>query len=406
MDFKISINALFPFLILLQGLLFATLLILRGRREERYSDFWLAFLLFLEALSVIPFLLGWLGITFLWEKFTFLPWDGFGWAVAPTLYLFLKSLTNEQWRFSWRQDGVHFLPYLVIFFYHLIIGGYGLLNRDFVLNWWNNIEHAYFIADSLLVLGYVQSFFYYYLGWQLYKAYQEWTATQFSDLDKVSYKWFRNFLIFNAVVTCAELANSIYLYFVAYGYDRMWLSYGANMILTYYLSISGFMQARIRGVQFVSNNVSSESEMAVLTQNTENTPKDLLEDAVLNTETPPIVTSKNGLTETELDLWKTKLSKLMQTQKPYLQPDLTLSDLAGLLKTNTSVVSQVINTGFSKNFNDFINGFRVDDYLEKVATPQYKHLTLLAVAFECGFNSKTTFNRAFKKIKGKAPSDF
>jgi AraC-like DNA-binding protein len=409
MDFKISINALFPFLILLQGLLFATLLLLRGRREERYSDFWLAFLLFLEALSVIPFLLGWLGITFLWEKLTFLPWDGFGWAVAPTLYLFLKSLTNEQWRFSWRQDGVHFLPYLVIFFYHLIVGGYGLVNRDFVLNWWNNIEHQFFIADSLLVLGYVQSFFYYYLGWQLYKAYQEWTATQFSNLDKVSYQWFRNFLIFNALVTCAELANSIYLYFVAYGYDRMWLSYGANMVLTYYLSIAGFMQARIYGVRFVSQNEDTALETAALdTANAENTLQNNQEGAILvqNEEIALPTAPKNGLTEEELTLWKTKLSKLMQTQKPYLQPDLTLSDLAGLLKTNTSIVSQVINAGFSKNFNDFINGFRVDDYLEKVATPQYKHLTLLAVAFECGFNSKTTFNRAFKKIKGKAPSDF
>ena len=82
MDFKISINPLFPFLILLQGFLFATLLILRGRREERYSDLWLALLLMLQALSVIPFLLGWLGINYLWEKLTFLPWDGYGWAVV------------------------------------------------------------------------------------------------------------------------------------------------------------------------------------------------------------------------------------------------------------------------------------------------------------------------------------
>lgn len=57
-------------------------------------------------------------------------------------------------------------------------------------------------------------------------------------------------------------------------------------------------------------------------------------------------------------------------------------------------------------FNDYINGYRVEEYLQKIATPQYQHLTLLAVAFECGFNSKTTFNRAFKKMTGKAPSAF
>ena len=401
MDFKISINALFPFLILLQGLLFAALLILRGRREERYSDLWLAFLLFLEALSVIPFLLGWLGIDFLWEKFTFLPWDGFGWAAAPTLYLFLKSLTNEEWRFKWRSDGVHFIPYFAIFSYHLLIGGYGLWHRDFVLNWWHNIENQYFIAATLLILSYAQTFFYYYLGWQLYKAYQAWTATQFSDLDTVSYKWFRNFLIFNTIVTCAELANTIYLTVVAFGYDRMWLSYGANMVLTYYLSISGFAQARIRGVHFVPRNEDVASEKTDLF--VENTEGGIVEQS---TETTIVVSSKNGLTEDELTVWKTKITKLMKTQKPYLQPDLTLSDLANQLKTNTSIVSQVINTGFAKNFNDFVNGYRVDEYLSKIGTPQYKHLTLLAVAFECGFNSKTTFNRAFKKMTGKAPSDF
>lgn len=410
MDFKISINALFPFLILLQGLLFAALLILRGRREERYSDLWLAFLLFLEALSVIPFLLGWLGIDFLWEKLTFLPWDGFGWAAAPTLYLFLKSLTNEEWRFRWRHDGVHFIPYFLIFSYHLIVGGYGLWHRDFILNWWHNIESQYFIGDSLLILGYVQTFFYYYLGWQLYKAYQQWTATQFSDLDKVSYKWFRNFLIFNAVVTCAELANTIYLYLVVYGYDRMWLSYGANMVLTYYLSISGFAQARVRGVHFIPKNEDIVIEKTVLvSENVEHPNRFDTEGGHIvsqNEETVAVILPKNGLTEDELTIWKTKIIKLMQTQKPYLQPDLTLSDLANLLKTNTSIVSQVINTGFAKNFNDFINSYRVDEYLSKIGTPQYKHLTLLAVAFECGFNSKTTFNRAFKKMTGKAPSDF
>lgn len=413
-DYKININAVSPFLILLQGVLFAAILILRGRREERHSDLWLAFWLFLEALSAVPFLLGWLGITFLWEKLTFLPWDGFGWAAVPTLYLFLKSLTNDEWRFNWRQDGVHYVPYFVIFFYHLLIGGYGLTHRDFVLNWWHNIESQFFISDALRVLSYIQSFFYYYLGWQLYKAYQQWTATQFSDLDTVSYKWFRNFLIFNIIVTCAELANALYLHFVSFGYDRMWLSYGANAVLTYYLSISGFAQTRIRGVHFVPQKEEILPEqvqkMVILNENMAEQHLDSFGTeggfSTEKEERATVILSKNSLTEKELGTWKTKVTQLMQNKQPYLQPDLTLSDLANQLKTNTSVLSQVINAGFNKNFNDFINGYRVEAYLEKIATPQYKHLTLLAVAFDCGFNSKTTFNRAFKKMTGKAPSGY
>ena len=73
MDFKLNINAIIPALTLLQGIIFATLLILRGRREERHSDFWLAFLLILLALSGVPFMLGWFGITFLWGPVVTLP---------------------------------------------------------------------------------------------------------------------------------------------------------------------------------------------------------------------------------------------------------------------------------------------------------------------------------------------
>ncbi len=104
MTFTFSIHALIPMLTLLQSVLFATLFVCRGRQEDRYSDFWLALLLLLMGVEVVPFMLGWLGVTVLWEKYTFLPWDSFGWATAPTIYLFLKSLTNDTWQFRWQRD--------------------------------------------------------------------------------------------------------------------------------------------------------------------------------------------------------------------------------------------------------------------------------------------------------------
>jgi AraC-like DNA-binding protein len=85
---------------------------------------------------------------------------------------------------------------------------------------------------------------------------------------------------------------------------------------------------------------------------------------------------------------------------------LTLSELATKLNTNTSVLSAVINTGFGKNFNDFVNEYRVETFKRKAAAPDSKHLTLLAIAFDCGFNSKATFNRAFKKVTDLSPKAF
>ena len=95
----------------------------------------------------------------------------------------------------------------------------------------------------------------------------------------------------------------------------------------------------------------------------------------------------------------------MQTARPYLNPELTLGELAGQLRTNTSLLSRVINTCFGQNFNDYINAHRIAEAECKLQDPRYQHYTLLAVALESGFNSKSTFNRVFKKLKAATPSE-
>ena len=400
MSFSLNINALIPLMTLIQSFLFAILFILRGRREERYSDFWLAFLLILMGLDVVPFMFGWMGINILWENYTFLPWDGLGWAIAPSTYLFLKSLTNDTWRFTWRRDYGYFLPYLINFTYHLIIGGYGLFNRDFVLHWWHDIETGYYIWQTIHVLYYAFYIYYFYQSWQLYRDYRKWIETEFSDTEKVSYRWFLYFLLCNIVVFIATGINQVYLYTVKYGYDQMILSYGSGLFLAYYISISGYAQARVRHVRY--EPITSNEEQLPTDISTEN----MAESSVIIETKNDEFKNKNILSEEDLNTWKNKLLKVFDTEKPYLNPELTLSDLAEKLKTNTSVLSQVINTGFDKNFNDFVNEYRVETFKQKMKTPQYQHYTMLAVAFDCGFNSKTTFNRAFKKLTNQMPSEF
>jgi AraC-like DNA-binding protein len=104
--------------------------------------------------------------------------------------------------------------------------------------------------------------------------------------------------------------------------------------------------------------------------------------------------------------WKSKIEQLFIEQKLYLEPELSLSDLATKLKTNTSVLSAAINQNFGKNFNDFVNEYRVEEVKRLLKDPTYAHLSLLGVALECGFNSKSTFNRAFKKFTGQSPKEF
>lgn len=96
----------------------------------------------------------------------------------------------------------------------------------------------------------------------------------------------------------------------------------------------------------------------------------------------------------------------MENKKPYLEPELTLSELSSQLSTNTSFLSKVINDGTGKNFNDFINAYRVKDVINKLNAGEQKSQTLLGIAYDAGFNSKATFNRAFKKNTGKTPKEY
>ncbi|MBN9297537.1 MAG: helix-turn-helix transcriptional regulator [Filimonas sp.] len=103
--------------------------------------------------------------------------------------------------------------------------------------------------------------------------------------------------------------------------------------------------------------------------------------------------------------WKQKLITLIETKRPYLEPELTLTDLARQLDTNASMLSRIINDGTGRNFNEFINYYRVQEVVKKMYAGEHQVQTLLAIAFDCGFNSKATFNRSFKKITGKTPRE-
>ncbi|WP_298426583.1 helix-turn-helix domain-containing protein [uncultured Kordia sp.] len=123
----------------------------------------------------------------------------------------------------------------------------------------------------------------------------------------------------------------------------------------------------------------------------------------------PVVTKKEKqllLSSSESTLLKEKLTALMLAEKPYLKPRLTLQELAEMMNVRINIVSYVINEEFKKNFNDFVNEYRIQEFMSLVRKGESKKMTILALAYEAGFNSKTTFNTKFKKYMGKTPFQF
>ncbi|MFT4667722.1 MAG: adenylate cyclase [Polaribacter sp.] len=104
-----------------------------------------------------------------------------------------------------------------------------------------------------------------------------------------------------------------------------------------------------------------------------------------------------------LEKHQQRLGILMSENKPYLDPNLTLRNLAQTLEIPSNQLSQLLNEGFHKNFAEYINTYRLEAFKSKAADPKQQHLTILALAYDSGFNSKTVFNTFFKKMMGKTP---
>lgn len=101
-----------------------------------------------------------------------------------------------------------------------------------------------------------------------------------------------------------------------------------------------------------------------------------------------------------------RLKEAVTANRLYEDAELTLATLAVKLKIHPHDLSRIINTGMGRNFSDFINEFRIREIARKMQDPAFERLTLLGIAYESGFNSKTTFNRVFKEMTGKTPIEY
>ena len=356
----------------MQAWIYAILLWNRARQNNRLSDVLLGLVLVGMAFNIWEYMLGFSGIEILWRQLNFFP-RTFGFAFAPLCYFYFKSQVDKDFRFS-KSDIWNFLPFIIHTVYHVGVFSGG---QDFVKTVEKNFHGPFYIPQIETLIEIVLDCFYFYKSIKLYREYRTWTITQFSNTDVISFKWFRNFLI---VLGLIFITNYLMLIIDSYknlDFEQDWWDKLFRAALIYYVSITGYAQAQPN-----TGLVFREEEHKV-----ENI-------------------QKEKFNEFELETWKTKILKLMIDEKLYLQPELNLSDIANRLKTNISVLSGVVNNAFGKNFNDFVNEYRVKEFQERIQLPENKNITLLGIAFDCGFNSKATFNRSFKKFTGKAPKEF
>jgi AraC-like DNA-binding protein len=356
----------------IQAWIYAILLWNRARQNNRLSDVLLGLVLVGMAFNIWEYMLGFSGIEILWRQLNFFP-RTLGFAFAPLCYFYFKSQVDKNFRFS-QKDIINFLPFIIHTVYHV---GVFSMGQDFVKTVEKNFHGPFHIPEIETFGEIFLDCFYFFKCLRLYRQYRSWTKMQFSNTESVSFNWFRNFLIVLMISLVAYLLKFVIDSIYDLDFKQDWWDNLVGVALIYYVSITGYAQAQPN-----SGLVFKEEEHKV-----ENIQKEKFNDS-------------------ELETWKAKILKLMQDEKLYLQPELNLSDIANRLKTNISVLSGVVNNAFGKNFNDFVNEYRVKEFQERIQLPENKNITLLGIAFDCGFNSKATFNRSFKKFTGKAPKEF
>lgn len=164
----------------------------------------------------------------------------------------------------------------------------------------------------------------------------------------------------------------------------------ASVLSTFIIGYYGFKQTTVfSDLSFVTAETTTQQELSLPLQ-----------------ESKSVSYERSGLSKGQAQVYHRQLLALMKEQKPYLDGELNAPGLATLLGVSVNHLSQILNQEQGQNFFDFVNHYRVEEVKDKMKLAHYRNLTLLAIALESGFNSKTSFNTLFKKFTGQTPSSY
>lgn len=294
---------------------------------------------------------------------------------GPALWFYIKSLTDQNFKFR-PLYVLHFLPFLIMII-ELWMHFYTLPAQqriELITNetFTNFLTYRFFVvAIAVSTLGY------FYWGLALVRRYKRKIKTYFSHIDNIDLSWLHVLLI--AALIVYGIVNAVYIIDLFYPVA----SFGMLQFLSFtfgavYIVILGFFGLR-QGNLFAVKKINLNLEEAVKSSSVENK---------------------------QIDKEKKFISKLqdyMNEEKPYLNPDLNIGKLSKELDVTPEYLSKIINTRLNRNFFDFVNRYRVQEFKEQCKQQDNENFTLMGIAYECGFNSKPTFNRVFKNLTGTTP---
>lgn len=394
MPFDFSLKSSLLLIFFFHGMVFSILLLNKGIRHQDKSSIWLGVFVVLCAMYIMPFMLGYAG----WysggiyrEIMFFVPFQQLL-LIGPAIFFYTQSLLNKSFRLS-KQDIIHFVPAILYLLYSIIV----FVTDKLILG------EYYFYADNrdkdlapwYQVAGFVSMTFYLILSLRFYAIYKKIAYQVVSFADTILFSWVQRFLVAFLIILFLRI-----LFFIL---NPEWAEFGSKFwyylcfsVLFYYITISGYSNSIKTTIAFRASLFGNDSDYPL--KNSEIIEK---EEIIVQE-----YSSKEIVEIPDIDEWKEKIEQIMKAEKIYENPELALSDLSDILEINSKKLSQIINQGFKLNFNDFVNFYRTQAVIEKFQAGEHNLQNLLRIAFDCGFNSKSTFNRAFKKHTSLTPKEY
>ncbi len=296
--------------------------------------------------------------------------------LGPLIYFYTKANTQRAFRF-YPNDALHFIPFvlfIVVDWKFLTLSGdvkyqqYVLFTETglYPLPLWDRI------AKVLL------SFVYFIFSARLILRYKQHLSETSTSSNQTYYQWL---LLFSSVLLVPTVVVAI---IAITQYQLVTVTFFAFSFILFIMMVYAAALLKPRLFHRFPNKMEVVSAEQVAQKKYES----------------------SNLRDEQKEVMVEKLLNYVSTEQPYLEPELTLSELAEQVEIPSHYLSQVINEKIKKSFGDFINSYRIEKAKAMLADDQFSHYTIIATAYEAGFNSKTAFYEAFKKFTGSTPSKY
>lgn len=300
---------------------------------------------------------------------------------GPFLFFYISALIDHKARFS-KERLLHFIPFILFNLFIVIASLNPEISERINLDHLDGENRAPLLLNFFLLLTVISGPFYFILSIMLFKKLDIDLFNNFSSYENVNLDWLRKLVYtFGSIWTVLMIFATIHHVFQMFSW--IFCTHGLTLSLSAFIILVGYYGLKQNEIFIQYPNFKNE----YVTE-----PKTKYAGMLLKND--------------NIEDYVGKIKHFMAVEKPYLDADLSLPDLSARMDIPSHHLSRVINEQFGVNFFDFINQYRIEEVKARINNPKYQNFSLLGIALDSGFNTKSAFNRVFKKMTGFTPSEY